>query len=382
MPTVSDRVRSVVERLRLSQGEFADRVGLDKTKMSKSLAGVRRFSSLDLARIAEQGGVSVDWLLTGSESGLALAARVSTDSSTEQARAEAQRLAQARNNLDYLGYPQPWQPVLVPDRGGYEQTGYALAEAACQRLVSADVGPGHRELPDAVEQSFGADVTIMDLGSGCDGLSVITDQVKLILLGRSRVPWRQRFTLAHELGHLLAGDDQGLHLDVDIFDRQHSRLDSERQANAFATAFLMPKSVLRDAAGDRGFTAESFARLSSALRVSPSALAYRLQRLSLIDAFASNEFRGYSARRVAELAGTASDLATDIAGAQRDRPPGLLVGDAFAAYTAGATTVQPYALLLGVDPEQLRVSLEVADDEAADNEGGEAAGTDEQGGRS
>jgi Zn-dependent peptidase ImmA (M78 family) len=377
MPTVSDRVRTVVDRLRLSQGEFAERVGLDKTKMSKSLAGVRRFSSLDLARIAETGGVSVDWLLTGSESGLALAARVSTDSSTEQARAEAQRLSEARSNLDYLGYPQPWQPVPAPASDGYEKTGYTLAQTASQRLIANDITLGSSDLPDAVERSFGADVTIMDLGSGCDGLSVITDQVKLILLGRSRVPWRQRFTLAHELGHLLAGDDQGLHLDVDIFDRQHSRLDSERQANAFATAFLMPESTLRDAAGNRAITAETFARLSSSLRVSPSALAYRLQRLGLIDAFGCSEFRAYSARRVAELAGTAADLATDIATAQRDRPPGLLVRDAFAAYTAGATTVQPYAQLLGVDPEQLRISLEATDDR-----GGETPDADEQGGRS
>lgn len=382
MPTVSDRVRTVVERLRLSQGEFAERVGLDKTKMSKSLAGVRRFSSLDLARIAEVGEVTVDWLVTGAGSGLALAARVSESSSTEQAGAEAQRLAEARTNLDYLGYPQPWQPVPLPDGGGYEATGYALARAAWDRLETAGVHSGVRDLPDVIEQQFGADVAAGDLGDACDGLSVMTDQVKLIVVGRCRVPWRQRFTLAHELGHLLAGDDQGLHLDVDIFDREHSRLDSERQANAFATAFLMPEGVLRDAAGTRGFTAEAFAQLSSSLRVSPSALAYRLQRLRLIDSYGCNEFKKYSARQVAQLAGTATDLATDIATAQAARPPGLLVRDAFAAYTAGATTVEPYAQLVGADPEELRASLETEDDRGGDEPGDAAPPFDDAGGAS
>lgn len=381
MPTVSDRVRTVVDRLRLSQGEFAERVGLDKTKMSKSLAGVRRFSSLDLARIAEVGKVTVDWLVTGTGSDLALAARVSESSSTEQAGAEAQRLAEQRTNLDYLGYPQPWRPLPAPDRGGYEATGYAFARAAWERLTAAGIQPGAADLPEVIEQQFGADVAAVDLGTSCDGLSVITDQVKLILVGRCRVPWRQRFTLAHELGHLLAGDDQGLHLDVDVFDRQHARRDSERQANAFATAFLMPEQVLREA-GTRGFTAATFAQLSSSLRVSPSALAYRLQRLRLVDAYACNEFRSYSAKQVAQLADTATNLASDIATAQAARPPGLLVRDAFAAYTAAATTVEPYAQLVGADPEELRASLEAEDDRGGDQPGDTAPAADDLGGTS
>ena len=57
-----------------------------------------------------------------------------------------------------------------------------------------------------VEEVFGADVAVAALGSGFDGLSVSSDDVTLILLAATTMPARQRFTLAHELGHLLAGE--------------------------------------------------------------------------------------------------------------------------------------------------------------------------------
>ena len=361
MQTINDRVRSLIDRLGLTQREFAERVGLDNSKMSKSFAGVRRFSSLDAARIAEVGGVTVDWLLTGADSELGLAARVSDDSSTERAAAEAQRLSDTRSNLAFLGYPQTWQPVEAAMAGGYEARGAALAEAAIRRLAEHDLALVGADLPDVVEVAFGADVAIKDLGSGFDGLSVITDDARLILVSQSTIPWRQRFTIAHELGHLLAGDDQGLHFDADIFDREHGRLDSERGANAFATSFLMPEVLLREAAGSRGFTPDSFAGLAARLKVSPTALAFRLQRLRLIDAYAAASFGEYTAHHVARLSGSVAELASGIATAQSERPPGLLIRDALTAYSAGDTTIVPYAELLGLDAEELRLSLESGD---------------------
>lgn len=358
MQTINDRVRSLIDRLGLTQREFAESVGLDNSKLSKSFAGVRRFSSLDVARIAEVGGVTVDWLLTGVDSSLGLAARISHDTSVARATAQAERLADARSNLSFLGYPQRWRGLTAPADGGYEAHGAALANGAHHRLADHGIALIGTDLPSVIETAFGADVAIMDLGTGFDGLSVISDHARLILVSRSGVPWRQRFTIAHELGHLLAGDDQGLHVDVDIFDHDHGRLDSERGANAFATSFLMPETVLRQAAGDTGFIPESFANLCVRLRVSPNALAFRLQQLRLIDAYVSKNFRDYTAQLVARLSGKVADLAKDIAHAQSERPPGILIHDAFTAYTDGATTITPYADLLGLDPDVLRRNLE------------------------
>ena len=109
------------------------------------------------------------------------------------------------------------------------------------------------------EDVFGADVAVVALDAGFDGLAASSDDAKLIVLGTSQVPARQRFTLAHELGHLLAGDDQGVHLDRDVYDKAQAKDPSEMRANSFASAFLMPEDVLREAVGPDGLTEPGFA---------------------------------------------------------------------------------------------------------------------------
>lgn len=50
-----------------SQREFSRRIALEPTKLSKSLNGQRRFTAHELARVAEVGGVGLDWLLHGDD---------------------------------------------------------------------------------------------------------------------------------------------------------------------------------------------------------------------------------------------------------------------------------------------------------------------------
>ncbi|WP_026119587.1 TetR/AcrR family transcriptional regulator [Nocardiopsis ganjiahuensis] len=64
---VRGRAREAIRRSGLSQREFAGRLGLDPTKLSKSLTGTRRFTALELAGIADETGVTVHWLLNGDD---------------------------------------------------------------------------------------------------------------------------------------------------------------------------------------------------------------------------------------------------------------------------------------------------------------------------
>ncbi|MFC4002259.1 TetR family transcriptional regulator C-terminal domain-containing protein [Prauserella oleivorans] len=61
------RIRSLIPARPGAQREFAAAIGLDETKLSKSLKGTRRFSPHELVRIAEYSGVTVNWLLNGSD---------------------------------------------------------------------------------------------------------------------------------------------------------------------------------------------------------------------------------------------------------------------------------------------------------------------------
>lgn len=342
----------------LSRGAFALRIGLDDSKLSKSLSGVRRFSSLDLARIAEHCNVTVDWLVTGVEPPLTVAART-TSGDARAALDAAKRYGTLRADMASLGHPQPWQPTTTRlDSGGYAEQGRRLAAEALARIGQADLSVVHGDLATVIEAAFGVDVAVIDLGAGFDGLAASTDDVKLIVLATSHVPARQRFTLAHELGHLLAGDDQGVHLDRDVFDKAQAKDPGEMRANAFASTLLMPDAMLRRAVGSAGLTERDFAELACDLIVTPSALAYRLLSLRLIDAGTCDRIKAMTAAKAARLAGRGQQFAQRVTDASTPRPPGLLVRDTYAAYESGATTLRPYADLLGVDVDELRHALE------------------------
>ena len=62
-----ERVREVLRTYPGSQRSFAERIGLDATKLSKSLSGTRRLTAGELTRIADAGNVTVNWLINGSD---------------------------------------------------------------------------------------------------------------------------------------------------------------------------------------------------------------------------------------------------------------------------------------------------------------------------
>lgn len=362
MEGIPDRVLELIEASGQSRRAFAQDIGLDDSKLSKSLSGARRFSSLDLARVADKCAVTVDWLVTGEEPVLAVAART-TSGQARTALEAAKRFSTMREDLTVFGWEQPWRPLEAAiSSGTYAEQGRALAAAALAWIASLRLSVFDTDLPTLVEKAFGADVAIVALDDGFDGLAASSDKVKLIVLGTSQVPARQRFTLGHELGHLLAGDDQDVHLDRDIYDRAQVKDPSEQRANSFASAFLMPEPVLSTATGTTGLTEDTFAALACDLQVSPSALAIRLQQLRLIDAGTCDRFRMMTTAKAAATAGRGDEFAQRVAEANTPRSPGLLVRDAYAAYETGATTLRPYAKLLGVDVDELRQALEAGEE--------------------
>lgn len=104
---------------------------------------------------------------------------------------------------------------------------------------------------------------------------------------------RQRFTIAHELGHLLLHEGRPLIIDhsflVNYRDETSSMAtDSEEMdANSFAAEILMPRQMVfgeaKNAAKDGCKTREEFIkRLSRVFDVSAEAMGYRLINLSIL----------------------------------------------------------------------------------------------------
>jgi AcrR family transcriptional regulator len=59
------RVRTVLRRIAPTHREAAATIGMEPTKLSKSLNGIRRLTLEELTAMADAGGVSVDWLVHG-----------------------------------------------------------------------------------------------------------------------------------------------------------------------------------------------------------------------------------------------------------------------------------------------------------------------------
>lgn len=352
--TVEDRVRALIEQSGLTQEAFGASVGMDSTKLSKSLNGKRRFSSLELARIAEAAHRTVDWLLSGEET--AVAARVSVDgSSVQRAIQQAANLGEHRDNIIFLrGTSQRHATPDLRKSLAYEQ-GEELAAFALAQLGNPDVLDSE-DFAAAIERVFGFDVAVAEIDGGCDGLAFTSSSgARILLVAASGNPTRQRFTMAHELAHLLCSDDQGIHVDENVMAKGGL---SETRANAFAANLLMPASKLKELFPGPLITTENFSEAVMKLKVSPSSLAWRLLNLNL----ASPEQRAkFGHMRTIDCAAAVSkkgNYAAWVESSLQPRIPTRLLGDLFDAYLESKTTLRPLANLLGVPVEALRSAIE------------------------
>ncbi len=341
----------------MSQRALGQAIGFDPPTMSKALSGKRGFRPLELALISETLGISVQQLLAddGTTAREAVLARVQPEGSpaTEQALARVRQMLELDGLLSEQGFEA--LPAVRPPR---PSTGppYQQGELLAQRLRSQS-GLGDADLPTDlgqlaadVEDKFNVDVAIEPLERGLDGLAIWRRHYSLIMVSSSIAAHRQRYTMAHELGHLMAGD-QGDIVDENI---NYSRTPAETRANAFAAAFLMPAGALRAATGERSTpTEELIADLLARYRVSLDALAFRLHNLGIIDAAGRDSVRRMSSTRIALRQGRASDLQ-----ARHDQrwPDGLL-RRAVEAYAKGRISIRPIAQLINVDPDALLEEL-------------------------
>lgn len=78
-------------------------------------------------------------------------------------------------------------------------------------------------------------------GDNTDGIQVASGDTSTIGYNKNQHPHRQRFTVAHEIGHLLLG-----HTAKNFILDLNSRKPEEIEANQFAAELLMPLAMLKE----------------------------------------------------------------------------------------------------------------------------------------
>ncbi|MEZ4239476.1 MAG: ImmA/IrrE family metallo-endopeptidase [Myxococcota bacterium] len=191
-------------------------------------------------------------------------------------RITADVVDQAERYLELLAlYPRaPIPPFQRPEGLGTAAT-YDEVEQVATDLRDA-WRLGQDPLPDltATLEEHGLLVltTPVDDRGRFDGLAATVDGVPLIVVGADWPGDRQRFTLAHELGHLVLGG------------RLAAALDEERACNRFAGAFLVPEAAARAELGERRSRLEpaELHALKQAYGLSMCGWVYRAKDLDIV----------------------------------------------------------------------------------------------------
>ncbi|MET8084130.1 XRE family transcriptional regulator [Micromonospora sp. NPDC005237] len=356
--TLATRIRAGMQRAGLSQQKLAESVGLDPSALSRALTCQRNFKSLEVALIAEKLGVTVQSLLAEEEEQrapelLAARAQPATSPALQSALERTDEILELDRLLSDVGFPSA---VALPSFGDLAGSPHQQGEELAIR-VRREMGCDDDHLPydlakfaDLLERTLGIDVAFEPLPAGLDGLSVSTDGFCLALVSSGISGTRQRFTLAHEVGHLIAGDSQDLRIDESVLGR---RLPDEERANSFAASFLMPARALRAEVPRALIDEGAVAELLGTYGVSLDALAFRLHNIGIVNAEGRDRMRRMSSGRIALRSGRTSDLQ-----ARGDRrAPGNLLYRAIQGYVQGKISVRPLASLLRVSPHQLLEEL-------------------------
>ena len=145
------------------------------------------------------------------------------------------------------------------------------------RGLRTDWKLGADPIPNLVEMLEGRGIKVLSIDlTTIDGLTARVrragaEAASIVVVNRKTCGERQRFTLAHELGHLV----------IEVA----PRVDGEKAAHRFAGAFLMPAETLRAEVGTHRSSigwSELFA-LKQLFGVSVQALAFRCHDLGIFD---------------------------------------------------------------------------------------------------
>lgn len=147
---------------------------------------------------------------------------------------------------------------------------------------------------ERLAEGEGVELRFAPFEGNISGVLIRGGEITLIGVNSLHARTRQRFTIAHELGHYFLGVQSGdrMHLDRAYALKMRNHQSSEAtdpeeiRANRFAAALLMPQAMVLQELGGSIIDYEdetTVRQLAKAFAVSPQAMNYRLINLGLIE---------------------------------------------------------------------------------------------------
>jgi Zn-dependent peptidase ImmA (M78 family) len=236
------------------------------------------------------------------------------------------------------------------------------AARLARRGLGLDVTQPIPDLLDVAEETFDVPVLIEHFDD--DKIAGVLlrrgDGDAFIAVNADHLPVRQRFTLAHELGHVQMGHQPRVDMSTDLFER--ARNPQEVEANYFAAEFLAPRPAViawieEHELVDRADEPATVVQLALQFGVAFPTATYRLERAGAISTRAKQrlveEFRtsGGDLARVHAAHRLMDTIETLWRRGEYPRPPRQTVAYAEQARAAGLLDDEQYDAIVTTPPE-------------------------------
>lgn len=275
---IGERIRMARRAAGLSQQALGDKAGVSKMSISKYERSEMTPGSAMLVRIAEATGMRVDYFLRPVTFQLSSPCYRSKSSMSVKTRGVVEE--NVREWLDrYVGV-ESLLDVATPFAHGGAMLDIGTmddVESAAQKLRQAwDLGDDPIPSVVGMLEDRGVKVGLIDGESGFDALTFWINEVSPAIAVRRDVPGdRERFSICHELGHIVLGTTAGL--------------SAEKASQRFAGAFLVPAQTARRELGEHRHTLDprELNELKHEYGLSMNAWVHRAADLGIIDSSAA-----------------------------------------------------------------------------------------------
>jgi Zn-dependent peptidase ImmA (M78 family)/transcriptional regulator with XRE-family HTH domain len=281
-PLIAARIKALREERKLSQDDLARLFGFKSRQTVSAIeTGERRLSAEELLIAIEKLGAPLDYftnpfLLAGEGKFSWRQSNVGLERLKAFERVAGRWIAANRALAPQVGRPASYlrQALKLTARSQFEE-----AMAAGERFAADfELGPlPAGRLAEVMERKLGILVLMVDAIEGVSGAACRLPDLDTVLINRREAAGRRHFDLAHELFHMLTWDTMPPEHVEEAAEYPKSRV--EQLANNFASAVLMPAAVLDRLGPVKGDIVAWLNATADALKITATALKWRLVAL-------------------------------------------------------------------------------------------------------